>query len=175
MKAYKLFPGAALTALFLLSTHAYAQAPAAPAAAPAPAPAPNAPFVDPSPFIGGVKLHTVNLEQSIKFYETVFGMKYFHTNASGSTRQVMMGFPDLQPAAHQPPGTMAEPVIVLMHDPGFVHITTNMADFFMRVLDVAAVKKRATDAGYPVPATGNIITDPSGNRIEIAVMHYFKP
>jgi predicted enzyme related to lactoylglutathione lyase len=160
-----------ITLPLLAGSAALAQTPAPIAA---PSPAPTAPFVDPSPFIGGVKLHTTDLEKSIKFYQTVFGMKYFNNNAAGSTRQVMLGFPELQPGPHQPPNTVAEPIIVLMHDPNFVHVKTTMADFFVRVLDVAAVKKRAADAGYPVPETGNILTDPSGNMIEVAVMHYFR-
>jgi hypothetical protein len=89
--------------------------------------------------------------------------------------QVFMGFPDLQPNGHQPVGAMAEPFIVLMNDPGFKHVTTVMADFFFRVPDVAAARKRASDAGYPVAATGNTLTDPSGNIMEVTAFRSFRP
>lgn len=155
--------------LMLVATQAAAQTPPA-------LTGPMASVIDASAFIGGIKLHVTDMDKAIKFYETVFGMRRFNSNlGGGNTLQVMMGFPNLPAPPNQPPGTMAEPFIVLMLDPTFKHVSTPMADFFVRVLDVAAAKKRASDAGYTVPATGAILTDPSGNMMEITAFHYFRP
>lgn len=163
-----------IAGLVLLSVPALAQQAAAPTRPPLTGP--MAPFVDASAFIGGIKLHVTDMDKAIKYYETVFGMKRFNSNyGANDTLQVMMGFPDLPPPGNQPPGTMAEPIIVLMLDPSFKHVNTIMADFFIRVVDVAAARKRAQDAGFPQPATGATFTDPSGNMMEVTAFHYFRP
>jgi catechol 2,3-dioxygenase-like lactoylglutathione lyase family enzyme len=151
-----------------------------PAAAQAPAPAassaaPRAALVLPSPHIGGVKLHVTDVDKAVRFYQTVFQMKLFNAPANGAVGETMLDFPDL-PAPTQPAGSAPEPFLVLVPDPGFVHVNTNVADLFIRVPDVEAVRKRAADGGYSaLPGNGLVLKDPSGNLIEVTIQRYFMP
>src|ERR1043166_5195807 len=145
-----------------------------PAAAQAPAPAaasagPRATLVLPSPRFGGGKLHVTDVDKEVRFFQTVFQMKVFNAPANGGRGETMLEFPNL-PAPTQPPGTVPEPLLILDLDPGFVHVPGTIADFFFRVPDVEAVRKRAADAGYTaLPGNTLVLKDPSGNLIEVTV------
>ena len=154
---------------------------AAPAAAQAPAPAaanaapPRAMLMLPSARFGGVKLHVTDVDKEVRFFQTVFQMKVFNAPANGGRGETMLEFPNL-PAPTQPPGTVPEPLLILDIDPGFVHVPGTIADFFFRVPDVEAVRKRAADAGYTaLPGNTLVLKDPSGNLIEVTVERYFVP
>jgi catechol 2,3-dioxygenase-like lactoylglutathione lyase family enzyme len=129
------------------------------------------------PRLAAFKVHEVDLDKAVAYYQTVFGMRLIGTIGGSSVREALLAYPDAAIPATQPKGSIAEPILVLVLDPRFVHSDSKVQDLVFRVPSIEATRKAAEAAGYRSPA-GNgerSLSDPSGNLVELVADGYLSP
>lgn len=128
------------------------------------------------PRLAAFKIHVRDLEEAIRYYDRVLGMKFIGPVGS---REALLSYPGADIPPSQPKGSLAEPILVLVLDPAYARPDSRVADVVFRVTDTEAARKIAEAAGSPMlsPAGARSphFRDPSGNVIELVADGYLTP